>query len=290
MRREFAFAPSIFLFASFAAAQQATPPTPPPTVSTPTGQTAYYAGSDVTAPELLPPVVSVSFPKHCNEYDGVVKLSAIIETNGIPRNIHEVSGELRLVDFAIELIAAQRFKPGAHDGVPSPVAIEATLGLHTCWQRPKGAENGESYGLTLRSHPVIAIEVLTQPQAALEKVNSKGDKGAALEPDAIPGVYKIGANISKPILLNEIEAEYSDYGRKERIQGICVVSLIVDAKGVPQNVHVIRSLEPSLDDNAVDAVKQWRFKPAMKDGTTPVPVMVTVEVDFHLYKQKRKLF
>jgi TonB family protein len=125
---------------------------------------------------------------------------------------------------------------------------------------------------------------------APEKATSTPTGDSQPRVDSGPVTEKVGIHISPPIPISQTEPEYSDYARKERIQGICVLSVIVDANGVPQNVHVVRSLEPSLDDNAVDAVKQYRFKPAMKDGTTPVPVMVTVEVDFHLYKRKPKLF
>ena len=63
-----------------------------------------------------------------------------------------------------------------------------------------------------------------------------------------------------------------------------IVSLIVDANGNPQNVHVVRSLGMGLDEKALEAVRQYKFKPAM-DQTThkPVPVPINVEVRFRLY-------
>ena len=48
--------------------------------------------------------------------------------------------------------------------------------------------------------------------------------------------------------------------------------MIVDAQGNPQNVHVIRTLGMGLDEKAMEAVRKYKFKPAMKDGKTPVPV------------------
>jgi len=70
-----------------------------------------------------------------------------------------------------------------------------------------------------------------------------------------------------------------------RIQGICLIGLVVDANGVPQKVHVVKSLEPSLDEEAVASVQTWRFTPALKDGTQPVPFEVTVEINFRLIKK-----
>lgn len=97
------------------------------------------------------------------------------------------------------------------------------------------------------------------------------------------GVYRVGGGISAPIPINDVEAEFSDEARRAKYQGVCLVALIVDAQGMPQNVHVIRPLGMGLDEKAIEAVRKYRFKPAMKNGKTPVPVMVTVEVNFRLY-------
>ena len=64
---------------------------------------------------------------------------------------------------------------------------------------------------------------------------------------------------------------------------ICWVSVIIDANGVPQDPKVILSLDPRRDQDAIDAVKNYRFKPAT-NGYQPVPVRVTVEVNFRLHK------
>jgi TonB family protein len=97
------------------------------------------------------------------------------------------------------------------------------------------------------------------------------------------GVYQVGGGISKPLLIHEEEAEFSDEARRAKYQGVCLISVIVDAQGNPQNIHVIRTLGMGLDEKAIEAVRKYKFKPALKDGKTPVPVIITVEVDFHLY-------
>jgi periplasmic protein TonB len=60
------------------------------------------------------------------------------------------------------------------------------------------------------------------------------------------------------------------------------VSLIVDAQGNPQRVQVVRHLGKGLDQKAVQAVRQYRFKPAMLHGE-PVAVEVNIEANFRLY-------
>jgi TonB family protein len=97
------------------------------------------------------------------------------------------------------------------------------------------------------------------------------------------GVYRIGGGISAPVPLFEPEAEFSDEARRAKYQGVCIIGIIVDAQGNPQNVHVVRALGMGLDEKAMEAVRKYKFKPAMKDGKTAVPVMVNVEVNFRLY-------
>jgi TonB family protein len=97
------------------------------------------------------------------------------------------------------------------------------------------------------------------------------------------GLAQIGGRVSAPVVIHSVEAEFSDEARRAKYQGVCLISLIVDAQGNPQNIRVARALGMGLDEKAIEAIRQYKFKPAMKDGKTPVPVAITIEVDFHLY-------
>ena len=97
------------------------------------------------------------------------------------------------------------------------------------------------------------------------------------------GIDRVGSRVSAPIALTSPQAPYTDEARKAQVEGICLVSLIVDAHGMPQDARVVRSLNPGLDQNAIQAVYRYRFKPALKDGWQPVPVMITAEVHFRLH-------
>jgi len=97
------------------------------------------------------------------------------------------------------------------------------------------------------------------------------------------GVYRVGGGVSAPVPIFTPEAEFSDEARRAKYQGVCLISLIVDAQGNPQNPRVVRPLGMGLDEKALEAVRKYKFKPAMKDGRTPVPVMMSIEVNFRLY-------
>jgi TonB family protein len=55
----------------------------------------------------------------------------------------------------------------------------------------------------------------------------------------------------------------------------------VELDGVPSHIHVVRSLHPSLDNEAVKAIEQWRFKPGTKDGK-PARVLITIDMTFSM--------
>jgi protein TonB len=107
--------------------------------------------------------------------------------------------------------------------------------------------------------------------------------GPGMNGGAGGGLYRVGNGVTAPVALNNVEAEFSDEARRAKYQGVCLISLIVDAQGNPQNPRVVRALGMGLDEKALEAVRKYKFKPAMKDGKTPVPVMITVEVNFRLY-------
>ncbi len=96
------------------------------------------------------------------------------------------------------------------------------------------------------------------------------------------GVFHVGGGVSAPSVLYDPSPEYSEEARKAKYSGTSIVSLIVGPDGLPRNITVSRSVGLGLDEKAIEAVKQWRFKPAVKDGK-PVAVEISVEVSFNLY-------
>ena len=92
---------------------------------------------------------------------------------------------------------------------------------------------------------------------------------------------RVESGITPPRLIRKQEPEYSEEARKAKWQGTVLLSIEVDAVGQVADTRMIRSLGMGLDQKAIEAVRQWRFKPGMKDGM-PVSVSVQVEVNFRL--------
>jgi TonB family protein len=96
------------------------------------------------------------------------------------------------------------------------------------------------------------------------------------------GVYHVGGGISAPQAISAPDPEYTEEARRAKTQGTCVLWLIVDSAGHPRDIRVVRGLGFGLDAKALEAVRQWKFQPSLKDGK-PVDVQISVEVAFHLY-------
>lgn len=97
------------------------------------------------------------------------------------------------------------------------------------------------------------------------------------------GIYKPGVRgVSVPEAIYSPEPSFSEEARKAKYQGIVQLILIVGKDGRPYDIRVGQTLGMGLDQKAIEAVKNWRFKPAMMNGQ-PVATQIAVEMDFHLY-------
>src|ERR1700680_1353796 len=96
------------------------------------------------------------------------------------------------------------------------------------------------------------------------------------------GVFRVGGGVSAPRVVYQPDPEYSAEARRARYQGTCVLCLVVGPDGRPRDIRVARSLGLGLDEKAIEAVKTWKFEPALKD-VKPVAVQINVEVSFRLY-------
>jgi periplasmic protein TonB len=96
-------------------------------------------------------------------------------------------------------------------------------------------------------------------------------------------VARPGQGVTAPQVVREVKPVYTESAKKERIQGTVAMDVVIQADGSVGDVAVTRSLDKQhgLDDEAVKAVKQWRFAPGKKDGKA-VPVLVEIEMSFTL--------
>jgi protein TonB len=116
--------------------------------------------------------------------------------------------------------------------------------------------------------------------------NGIGDRsccgGIGNDHQGTPGITSgSGHRITAPQLIYKVEPEFSEDARKAKFSGMVILAIEVDAAGHPRAFRVVQSPGLGLEQKAIDAVKQWRFKPGYEDGK-PVVTGATVEVNFRL--------
>jgi protein TonB len=99
--------------------------------------------------------------------------------------------------------------------------------------------------------------------------------------DLPTSLYLIGGKVSAPVLVRKVEPRYTKAAQAARIEGTVVLIAEVQTDGTAKNFQVMQSLDPGLDQKAIEAVSQWRFRPGSRDGR-PVVVRATFEVHFKL--------
>jgi periplasmic protein TonB len=100
----------------------------------------------------------------------------------------------------------------------------------------------------------------------------------------IGGAQPVGGDVSSPILVKKVEPRYTSAAMVAKITGVVVLEVVVKADGTVGAVRVAKSLDTKLglDQAAIDAAKEWTFKPGMRRGQA-VDVIVTLILEFRLH-------
>lgn len=133
--------------------------------------------------------------------------------------------------------------------------------------------------------PAIAqnsFEYLPDPRAA-KPVPMTGVLIPKHIPDPLPAITEVPVimtpEIVPPQLVRKVEPAVPS---KHLIKpGISILQAVITRSGAVDNIRVLRSLDPELDKAAADAIKQWRYKPALLNGAS-VATYMTVAVRFHV--------
>jgi TonB family protein len=95
--------------------------------------------------------------------------------------------------------------------------------------------------------------------------------------------------ITPPELIEGDRAEYPVEAKFQQISGLCSIALVVGIQGDPQNVHIVHCTDPSFEETSLEAVKQYKFKPASTQEGNPVPVTVPLLLRYHVVKYSLSL-
>jgi TonB family protein len=93
--------------------------------------------------------------------------------------------------------------------------------------------------------------------------------------------YRVGDGVTAPKVVVKVDPQYTPEAKHAKIEGTVRLSTVISKEGVPEEIKVVKGLDPGLDKNAVAALEKWLFEPGTKDGK-PVRVAATVEINFRL--------
>jgi len=106
--------------------------------------------------------------------------------------------------------------------------------------------------------------------------------GPGIDPaDDQPLHFTVG--MTRPEVIHQVQPRYTEVARRAGIQGTVIVEAIIDEQGSVDNVRVLRGLPMGLDKAAIEAIQQWRFKPA-RMGSKPVKIYFTLTVNFTIQR------
>ena len=135
---------------------------------------------------------------------------------------------------------------------------------------------------TLNGQAVDVFFNVTINFAAADSIRGGGATTPALSSGAAGGPpFRVGGDVTPPVVLNHVEPIYPAVARKARIAGTVIIEAVIDQTGVVKDVHVLKPLPFGLTEAALEAVRQWQFQPGMLDGK-PVDVIFNLTVNFRL--------
>ena len=212
-----------------------------------------YRLDDGITPPVLTNAVAAAYPPDATEADRphISILSLVVGVDGTPANIQVVNPHGSPFDeLAIAAVQQSRFQPGALNGKPVPVLVDVRVSFF---------------------HFTSAVPRLMLHYAQMGNFRSRPDD-----------LNRMGSGVTPPRPIVNTMPEYSEQARRQKIQGVVVVSMLITEDGLPTDFRVEKSLGFGLDKKALQAAAKYRFKPAMRDGN-PVSQRIMVEMNFRLY-------
>jgi protein TonB len=164
----------------------------------------------------------------------------------------------------------------------APPLMEAKIHIEPTIEVQKDVKMDSSLPqIGVASSPVVGMSMGNGSGSGLGSGNGSG-LGPGSGGNTGGGPKRIGGGVSAPVLIYSVDPEFSEEARKAKAAGHVMVALWVDEKGLPTHVRVVRGLGMGLDEKAIEAVKQYRFRPSMENGK-PVTVQMNVDVAFQIF-------
>jgi TonB family protein len=169
--------------------------------------------------------------------------------------------------------------------VEGVVTIEGAFDVNGCMKVLRTV-NGLGYGLdenalaAIRSWRFSPAKRDGIPVEAIAQVDILFNLADA-PPAEYDDVGRVAAGMSPPVVVRRIEPRYTDDARDARLVGTVILQAIIETDGTAKILKIVKPLPLGLTESAVEAIRQWRFTPAMQGGKA-IPVSLNIEVAFNL--------
>ena len=252
------------------------------------------AGAQVQVPQSIPPPPA----------EGMVRVSFTIEPDG-PLEIWDIeqsrydalpvwspaAGPVPLT-FSDAVKAAEAVLTPQHPGVRTWFPTNTAL-LRDAGGRAWAYRLTLGVGTYAPGTPVGRFSVLVLLDGSV--IEPKRFQGTPITQNVLPrqpvqaptGVYRAGAGVVVPQVLESPKPKYTAAAMRARIEGQVRMSCVVNTDGQCEDIKILQSLDRDngLDDEAVNTLRQWRFAPGTLNGVA-VKVQVIVELQFNLRDRK----
>jgi TonB family protein len=189
---------------------------------------------------------------------GTVILKVQISNSGDVEKLQLISGHPMLAPAAIEAVKQWKYKPYLLNGEPVAVETNVTVNFALSDKPPAEGVVGDTPG----GYGYPASEQDSPPNPA------------------VPQRIRVSSGVAQGLLASKVNPLYPEEAREQRIQGVVILQVNIDKEGNVTNVKLI-SGHPMLAPAAIEAVKQWKYRPYLLNGT-PVEVDTQVQVNFTL--------
>jgi protein TonB len=219
--------------------------------------------------------VTPLYPPEAASIDAMGRISLIITINELGR-VSEVRRPA-----APPLILSVRTSDPALLRSAGEALTKASADAVRQWQYAPPAKPPVAFSIGILFKPGAEPELMPVSQAPAPRPEAARTPPATEPlPPEWGDVVRVGGDIRPPSKVGHVNPVYPAEARDARVQGVVIMTALVDAEGRVADVRVLRSI-PMLDQAALDAVRQWQFTPTLLNGN-PVPVAMTVTVSFTL--------
>jgi len=136
-------------------------------------------------------------------------------------------------------------------------------------------------GLTKPAFAAVALTLLCAASGLLAQDSGTEDQSRPSDEQSAPAQrVRVSQEVSRGLLIRRVQPKYPKKARKEGIQGTVVLHAIISKEGDITSLELV-SGDPILASAAIEAVKQWKYKPYLIEGI-PVAVDTEIKVNFTL--------